>query len=378
MDEQIEHYKKKVLEFSKSDSNRIIISNIPSKIRREIYTESEKCGLHHATVSEMGASSRNVIISKTPINTEVKIDAASIECFIRYSSVSIPIPMPEYVEYYLSVLDPYYNCVESYGLFLKSLDKYRGASHYQQSINDIISKIVDDFTACDKLIEFKTSKHVDKINSAYIKSITGNGIKGNVYAEVNKDLDFISVDIKAANFTTIRDFSKEAALNFDTWDELIASYTDDEFIKRSKYLREVVFGKIGTCKKTISMCPFYLSRIFDVLKTFGYTWADIDSVNGDDITFKNKGQYDDIKAKIMELYPGFYNISMFTLRRLDPKPFFVKERTDGKIEFKCIPRDSVIESIKKYAGIALNEKDLKFMHNKRVAFYDRGIWETLK
>ena len=376
MDKEIEHYKGKVQEFAESDSKETIIRNVASsKVRKGIYEEVTRCNLFHASVTEEGTIFKNIIVSKVPIKTSVKIDAGAIECFAKYAALPIPVPIPEYVEYYLDQLEPYFNCRETYKFYLKALDKYRGASQYQQVINDLIVKIVNDFTSNAKLNEFKKSKHGVKTDKKYRDSISSGN--HNVYHDMNKGKRFISVDVKAANFTTICDFSIEATLGFTNWNDLIASYTEDEFIRRSKYLREVVFGKIGTSKKAVMLCPFYLNRVFDIIKTFGYTSEDIDSVNGDDITFKDKGMYEDIKAKIEETYPGFYNISNYVLQKLDPKPFYIKERTDGKIELKCIPKDSVMECIKKYEGRSLDEKDLKFIYNKRIATYDRGTWETL-
>lgn len=69
----------------------------------------------------------------------------------------------------------------------------------------------------------------------------------NVYKETNKGRYFLSIDLKKANFSALmyhdsRILGEEKPISYDEW---VSKFTDLDYIKKSKYTRQVVFGKVN-------------------------------------------------------------------------------------------------------------------------------------
>ena len=55
------------------------------------------------------------------------------------------------------------------------------------------------------------------------------------------------------------------------------------------------------------------------------------------------------------------------------KGFFVKEKLDGTVEFKCIPNNFFAQAYKKYKGLELNKNDLAFLHEGCACHFDEPL-----
>jgi len=88
----------------------------------------------------------------------------------------------------------------------------------------------------DKLIDFQLDK-----NSHYTSK--------SIYMQINDGQCFISIDIKQANFSSLKYYDKNIVLGCDTWEELLSKYTTHQYFLKSKIIRQIILSKLNS-KKT--------------------------------------------------------------------------------------------------------------------------------
>ena len=267
--------------------------------------------------------------------------------FAKYTMLPLPIYDVKSISYYLDVLKPYYKATSLYPLYLEQLAKYRNEDLYKSTINALMDKIVNALLECEDFITFKNIDHT----KIYKDQISDQILTSNktIYTPENHKKYFVSIDIKAANFTIIKNYNKKAVLGFDTWNDFISSYTPDPFIQKSKYFREVVFGKAGSTKKTACIAVYYLNNLIKNLTNIGYN--ELSCVNSDEIIFEidNPENVHTIETYVEYMYPNLFHVACYKLLQFPNKPFYIREHLiyhdNIKVDFKCIPKKLISNEI---------------------------------
>lgn len=106
-----------------------------------------------------------------------------------------------------------------------------------------------------------------------------------VYTEENDGRYFVSIDLKKANFQALK---KAGVLKDDTYEDFVERFGGDEYIKNSKYLRQVIFGKMNP-GRTIKVEKYIMGEIYRVvhltIEGMGYEFF---SLNSDELVFRGK------------------------------------------------------------------------------------------
>lgn len=111
----------------------------------------------------------------------------------------------------------------------------------------------------------------------------------NIYNGENVGKKFLSIDLKKANFQALKWFNKEIVLNADTYEDLMDKFGGDDYFKKSKYTRQVIFGKLNP-KRTIYFEKYLIGTIFsskeNKLFTYLYNNSNLITVKSDEIVFE--------------------------------------------------------------------------------------------
>ena len=114
----------------------------------------------------------------------------------------------------------------------------------------------------------------------------------NIYNNSNTGKTFISIDLKKANFQALKNFNPEIVMNCESYDGLIEYFGGDDYFKKSKYTRQVIFGKLNP-KRTIQYEKYLISTIFthtqNHLFKYLYDNTELVTVKSDEIIFKISG-----------------------------------------------------------------------------------------
>ena len=121
-----------------------------------------------------------------------------------------------------------------------------------------------------------------------LKTIDFNVGDLNIYNASNTGKIFLSIDLKKANFQALHDFNSCIVFNCKSYEELVALFGGDDYLKKSKYTRQVIFGKLNP-KRTIQYEKYLIGTIFSNEKNhlFKYLYENskLITVKSDEIIF---------------------------------------------------------------------------------------------
>ena len=298
--------------------------------------------------------------------------------FISDYKLPIPLINEEYFFYHLGLYQEDYNSLEYYFELLDITNKKYGGdcNKFLEDYYNVRDKIITTVVESEAFQKFNTMD----MNVFTIKdrpNITSN----NIYNNDNIGEFFISIDLKKANFQTLRNIDKEIVLGADTYEDFIGKFTDLDYIKESKYCRQVIWGKCNP-KRHITAEKYFITQIYKrVIEKFPYFADRCVSLSNDEIVFKTefllyndkltcfalRRDIEEIAKEIgFDVHVEFFHLRGYNLvlkeSRSIRKTFFMKDYfcTDGKFKLIGVPLQYHAIAYKLYKGKELNEIDYHF------------------
>lgn len=215
----------------------------------------------------------------------------------------------------------------------------------------------------------------------------------NIYKETNGGRDFLSIDLKKANFSALmyhdsRILGEGKPISYDEW---VSKFTDLDYIKESKYTRQVVFGKVNP-KRQIKIEKYMIYKVLLSYKELFETLnieAKLVSFCTDEVVFDVTYYREDIENNmyaIQHLQKYLFedhninvDIKLYQLWTHEFKTYkgaeivaYTKTYHDenGKYNIFSVPSFYYAQVYKLINGLELNEMDMKFyMDGQIVKFY---------
>lgn len=191
---------------------------------------------------------------------------------------------------------------------------------------------------------------------------------------------FVSYDMIKANFQALRYANPAIVKDCETYEQFIEKFTDIEYFKHAKQLRQVLFGKLNG--KRTSSIEKYISNLFakefsQRLGVYGFTPY---SIKTDEIIFKFNGsekQFETMKVSNEE-FKGFrFRVNKFKLVSKDFKrgnsdknlTAYIKEDylNGGRRTLHCVPDAYYPQVYKLLNGWELSDSDLVFYYDHELA-----------
>jgi hypothetical protein len=209
---------------------------------------------------------------------------------------------------------------------------------------------------------------------------------------------FLSIDLKKANFQALK-YVK--VITDDTYEKFIKRMGGDDYITGSKYLRQVIFGKLNPSRQ-IKVEKYLMCKVYDgvnnKLKNYGF---DLYSFNSDEIVYKaSKKVYDNISYNtvdgfktsiqhliedlkhIIDVYVGVdTTIEFFNIKRL-PIVNSNESKVDAYVKQNFITKQSKLKKAsttffpqiyKLWIGKPINEKDRVFFFENQLATFNESL-----
>lgn len=289
--------------------------------------------------------------------------------------------------------------------FFYYIDLYEDKFHSRSEWNDLCDEIAINHNGdVDKFLEYfyyiRDKMINDILDSDGYKNFITTDMKkysvcdelkniqhGNVYNPENVGKNFLSIDLKSGNFQALKYFDKRIVLNEDTYDEYISRYTSSEYIQRSKYFRQVVFGKCNASRQ-IAIEKYLMSEFY---KNFKYDkdLLNIVRFNNDEIVFElnfnaeNKSIIDEISKSINETskkcgikvsYKFYHLLGMYLQSKRTKKcrnlNYVLASLTSHDYELKEVPMTFYAITYKLLEDKELNKDDYYFRYEGLSAFID--------
>lgn len=279
--------------------------------------------------------------------------------FCKDANIPITVFDEPYFLNRLFLLDQYYGCVDKFKLFFKELEHFSDEQSYFEFYNSVKDSVIKMIQENEYYMVFNT------VDNNMIQPI-GNFPNRNLYIDDNDNQDFISIDMKKANFSALRFFNSQIFKNAKTWEQYIGMFTNCQHIINSKYIRQVIMGACNP-KKQIQYERHLTTRLAYLI-TQKMINVDIFSVSNDEIIIKVDSNLDmSLLNESLDCDIGdLYRVESFSLKKLGDYGW-MKTKGENQYEIKCADGDILPQIIKYLQGKAPTDADLVFRHNHMLA-----------
>lgn len=276
-----------------------------------------------------------------------------------------------YFESRLKLYDSQYGSIKKYKAFLELLNNFKSEQDYFEYYNKLKDDIINYLGSREGIKEFK-EKNMNKY------SIVNTGFpKKDIYKESFDGKIFLSIDMVKANFTALKHFDKTIVGGAETYEEFISMFTEYDYFKNSKYLRQVAFGNHNPKRQTT-----YEKYLMDNVLTGLLTVVPREDV----VFFSNDEIVVEIKEKlnykyIKEIRYLVWDIEkklgiklrqkLFILRKIPGTQGYIKKfignGNDKRDEFKCLDALTMPFVLRAYLNEEIQEEDKVFFHEGKLA-----------
>ena len=275
---------------------------------------------------------------------------------------NIPITIFDFslFEHRVDLFNDQYDTRRKYNDFVEDLKSFETEQDYFEHYNNVKDRAIDDIknSAGYKLFNEMDMKKFQVGDS--LRKITSKDI----YHESNVDKFFISIDMRQANFNTLKSFSADIFNNRESWEQFIRQYTDCKHIVESKYVRQVIMGNCNPGRH-ITYEKYLMSLALQ--KLIDSELISINNVmmfsNDEIIIVCNNlplNEQLEIRNKILSsIGEDKYRVEFFKL--VDLNGFgYVKLYTNKKMDFKCVEPEFLPMILRKLKGEVISEFDKRF------------------
>lgn len=202
-----------------------------------------------------------------------------------------------------------------------------------------------------------------------------------IYNEECEGKYFMSIDLKKANFQALKHVG---VLNDDTYEDFIKRFGGTEYFAKSKYLRQVIFGKLNP-KRQVKVEKYLMSKI---LKDF--TAWNLYSLNSDEAVFLlTENEVNSLTSQVVEFLENNIKkklginvrIEVVTIKRL-PIVNSHGNKVDAYVRHNVITGEETLKKAsttfypqiyKLWKGMEINEKDRTFFFEDQLATFNEPL-----
>ncbi len=278
--------------------------------------------------------------------------------FVKDYSLPIVLFDEEHFNYYIDLYDDLFDTKKKFELLNQTVSILGGESEFFKEADRIQNSVIDHiknkpeyqlFISCDMN---RYTKVVDLPEK-------------NLYIPENDGEVFMSIDLVKANFQALKFVDEKIVDCCKTYKEFIEQFTNLDYFKESKQIRQVIFGNLNP-KRQQTVQKHIISNIakYIVMK---YGREDvIYSLSNDEIVLSlgkeikslNLNEFIKFLQQIMGNEFPLCKFNIFRLIKLNNYSYYIKSNINGNKEFKCVPSHFFPQVYKHFYDISLDEKDL--------------------
>ena len=287
--------------------------------------------------------------------------------FVKDYQLPIQVVQSPYFEANLKLLEDDCGANTKYLLLLETVrDKFDGNMQkfleYRHSVED---QILSYMLNSEAYKEFNSDKSTIPSETPIVGS-------PELYTKEQCGCFFISYDMVKANFQALRYANPAIVKDCDTYEKFIEKFTDIEYFKYAKQLRQVLFGKLNG--KRTSSIEKHISNLFakELAKRYEGKFK-LYSIKTDEIILKFLGPEEEFKKLVVnnEEFNGFhFRVNKFKLTSKDFKrsnsdknitAYIKEDYLNGKKHtLHCVPDTYYPQVYKLLNGMKIDDSDQVF------------------
>lgn len=282
------------------------------------------------------------------------------ERFCKDCNVPLRLFKEPYFTDRLNLYDKYYNTLEKWDTFIKELENYKCEQDYFEEYNRVKDSAISDIKE-----SFGYKQFIEDDMNKYAVTHTNLPTK-DIFKPSNDGKLFISIDMRKANFSALKNYDSGIFDSVDTWEEFISRYTDNKHIINSKYIRQVILGNCNP-KRQVTYEKYLMDGILDYTQKFFIPISNCVFFSNDEIVFDitdiyDKGTIEFLKLCLQKNRAVPVKIEVFTLHKIYGIQGYYKELEDGTIELKCLDSYTLPFVLRKFQDQEITESDKVFYH----------------
>lgn len=288
--------------------------------------------------------------------------------FTKDYNLPIKIYSEPYFSYLIELYDDYLNTKSKLNLLEKAVLNFENESQFLANYFKVVDAIIDNIKSKPAFEEFNNCK-LDQYQ------VTSKYPKSDIYKQINTGKYFVSIDLVKANFQALKYFNAELVNDKSNYKEFLANYTDIEYFAESKHLRQVIFGNLNP-KRQAKIERYLIELVINYLIENGIIHADeIKMVTTDELVFSISEEkindwvdkVDTLTDVIKETLSIDVDIEVFKLESVLDS-YYVKEFLNKEgYQLMCVPQLYFPQVYKAYHGLEIEDKDLVFYHEHKLA-----------
>jgi len=301
----------------------------------------------------------------------MKITSKLNERFCKDMNIPIKLFKEPYFSNRLRLYNKQFDTINKYKIYTELINKYENEQSYFEAYNSLKDRVIEYIKGSEGMKNFNEEE-------MYKFEVTNNGFcSKDIYKETFDSKTLLSIDMSKANFTALKHYDKDIVGGKETYEEFIGLFTDEEYFKSSKYIRQVIFGnqnpKRQTSYEKYLMNEFlnrFLARMNYSNKIVAFSSDEIVL----DLTNLSEDSLDMTVDLVEEIAKEFktegviLRIELFDLRKIPNTSGYIKKFLNKEgYEFKSI--DSILMPfvLRAYEGEEIQEEDLLFYYEGRLA-----------
>ena len=290
------------------------------------------------------------------------------------------VPIKLYDEPYfgnrIKLFDKYFGTVSKWDAFTNMLQKYPNEEAYLAEYN----RVKDNAIAY-----IKGTAAYERFNSMDMNqlAVKNKNLPGkDIYHQRNIGRIFVSIDMRKANFNSMRHFDSDMFGGATSWEDFMRMFTDNEHIVSSKYIREVILGNCNP-KRHITYEKHLMDELLSQLIGCGLQLDNVVFFSNDEIIVDvTEYTIDDADKDglyiAINMAPVPFKTERFQLkgiRRTDTGAVigYVRVLDDGAMDFKCLNSLTFPFVLRNLNGEAPADEDLVFEHEGCLAKFLQPI-----
>jgi hypothetical protein len=265
-----------------------------------------------------------------------------------------------------------YNGIEKLNLLKK---EYENLGSYEAVINQFdsaLKRIVNDISSNLEYQQFciENFEHLSRVEN-----------KAKIYHPDNDQSNFISIDLKQANFQALRWVDPSLVNNHSSYKELLSEYTNSEYVASSKKMRQIIFGNLNPQRQQ-RIQQHIMSELLNAIAEEGMPLHDAMLASADELIVKYTPEIElQVNAAISKLKKQNdkninlqFHVVPFKLHCLPGvghEAYYCKTKIDGKnlLSLHCVPSQLVCETLCYLKGESPMPGDMAFEVDGRIASY---------
>lgn len=301
----------------------------------------------------------------------MEVSVRAKERFCKDCNIPIRLFQEPYFTDRLQLLDKFYGALEKWSLFIEELQKYKCEQDYFEEYNRVKDAAI---------LSIKNSESYQRFNEEDMnlyRVVHNNLPSKDIFKATNDGKTFISIDMRKANFSSLRFYDASIFDGASTWEEFISRFTDNKHIIRSKYIRQVILGNCNP-KRHITYEKYLMDRILDKLVGDMFPLERVVFFSNDEIVI-DVSDLNDPEQKMLASQIIFelndkaipLKVKLFTLHKIAGTDGYykeiLKENGEKEIEFKCLDNYMLPFVIRRFLGEDITDSDKVFYHEGLLA-----------